>query len=968
LLLFRGADKTLRNNARHTAAELAVLSGNQALADLINNYDRSQVVLFNELPKYNDKRRGSISFATIRNLQRSRSNPQLHLLFSDNNNWTSSLSQATAAQLMRSGFLPNGSTPAGRFGTGRVETTMQRRTTSEIFGEGPINNKSAFTNQVQLDSRWETKIMKISKRAGGYGFSLRGPSYNSANSSLSNFNPTVDSPARQYIDTVDPGGSADRAGLKANDYILEINGDNVTCLPHNQCVAILKACEETLTLKICRLKTASPSASSRTPTASHQADRMKASEVDGLAALESLDASLNDYESVEYSNLQDFESDPDEFQDEPEPDYDAEDNVIGRRQSQPSANNSQNKNNAMREVRPSLPSALQLSLKQAAMERNNRLEQNGLATSNDNTTNGSARKLPNTPTGAVKTSIPPPAPPLPSMSSSLPRPSQAGDTAARRQAMPPLVQKQLEETRKQDDSHAALMAAIQRRRHHIESTDMEETSSGIDSRVNRTKKLQVVYPGGDIGRKEILSPGPTASAGLLQPPMSFKNSVTSDNGHLNNSSDSFDSGSYDDDDFTRKAEMARQFFVQSRTSTLSRDLPNNKAVLDVPDSNGYNAEQRNGQSSPRGIPMVSPKSPPRSSQQPVLGDIAQIAAQKALERQRNDDRLRANLEDGAPSNASYQGTRSYGLDTLNSKSRGGSSTVYTSPTPKKSIETPPTNPSRNKYPIQSNGGTQTVQLNGNVSHSSDVTSNASLLVNNNYNYRLTAASKQPVNILDNNTSSENNSLRNRKTGTSSDSSGFSIGNSVIIRSAGNSTRKENTHQSASAVPKWFENTGQHSSSMAASPSSPHRMNGNTDTSVSRDFNSIGSDSFIPPPAEFASADSDAPDSYPSSGLRSVVNFKSQSNSTVFKAKLSNSDSPLGKGYQTKALENWSVADVSDWLESLNYDEYKEAFRQRKVTGRMLASAEPGELASLGVAKLVHQVKLELEIKKYRASK
>jgi len=38
-------------------------------------------VLFQELPSYNDKRRGTISAATLRNLQRSRSNPQLSILF-----------------------------------------------------------------------------------------------------------------------------------------------------------------------------------------------------------------------------------------------------------------------------------------------------------------------------------------------------------------------------------------------------------------------------------------------------------------------------------------------------------------------------------------------------------------------------------------------------------------------------------------------------------------------------------------------------------------------------------------------------------------------------------------------------------------------------------------------------------------------------------------------------------------------
>ena len=41
-------------------------------------------VLFQELPTYNEKRRGTISAATLRNLQRSRSNPQLSHLFQSN--------------------------------------------------------------------------------------------------------------------------------------------------------------------------------------------------------------------------------------------------------------------------------------------------------------------------------------------------------------------------------------------------------------------------------------------------------------------------------------------------------------------------------------------------------------------------------------------------------------------------------------------------------------------------------------------------------------------------------------------------------------------------------------------------------------------------------------------------------------------------------------------------------------------
>lgn len=42
VLLFRGADKTVRNSANKDAAELAVISENLDLAHLITNFDSSQ--------------------------------------------------------------------------------------------------------------------------------------------------------------------------------------------------------------------------------------------------------------------------------------------------------------------------------------------------------------------------------------------------------------------------------------------------------------------------------------------------------------------------------------------------------------------------------------------------------------------------------------------------------------------------------------------------------------------------------------------------------------------------------------------------------------------------------------------------------------------------------------------------------------------------------------------------------------
>ena len=38
------------------------------------------------------------------------------------------------------------------------------------------------------------------------------------------FRPTAEFPALQYLDSIDPGSAADRAGLKAGDFILEVSG------------------------------------------------------------------------------------------------------------------------------------------------------------------------------------------------------------------------------------------------------------------------------------------------------------------------------------------------------------------------------------------------------------------------------------------------------------------------------------------------------------------------------------------------------------------------------------------------------------------------------------------------------------------------------------------------------------------------------------------------------------------------
>ena len=101
---------------------------------------------------------------------------------------------------------------------------------------------------------------------------------------------------------------------------------------------------------------------------------------------------------------------------------------------------------------------------------------------------------------------PPPPPPAPSSQNSSqkiaippppsqppPPPAVSGASALKprpKSNLPAHIQKQIEENKRHQDSHAALMAAIAKRRNIVDQTDMDAIAETIESRVQRTKKLQ----------------------------------------------------------------------------------------------------------------------------------------------------------------------------------------------------------------------------------------------------------------------------------------------------------------------------------------------------------------------------------------------------------------------------------------------------------------------------------------------
>ncbi|CAF0935373.1 unnamed protein product, partial [Didymodactylos carnosus] len=88
-----------------------------------------------------------------------------------------------------------------------------------------------------------TVVLQRGKK--GFGFVLRG-----SRDAGKLFNPTPSFPALQFLDSIEKGSNADKAGLKQNDYVLEINNLNVISMPHEECVNLIKKAGDTLALKV----------------------------------------------------------------------------------------------------------------------------------------------------------------------------------------------------------------------------------------------------------------------------------------------------------------------------------------------------------------------------------------------------------------------------------------------------------------------------------------------------------------------------------------------------------------------------------------------------------------------------------------------------------------------------------------------------------------------------------------------
>ncbi|XP_069675312.1 SH3 and multiple ankyrin repeat domains protein 3 isoform X2 [Periplaneta americana] len=130
------------------------------------------------------------------------------------------------------------------------------RTTSRVQGRRESMHKHFATAprlKKQLPAEPRTVVLHRARK--GFGFILRGAK---ATSPLMELQPSDRCPALQYLDDVDRGGVADMAGLRKGDYLLAINGEDVSAASHEHVVDLIRRSGDLVSMTVVSLGATAP--------------------------------------------------------------------------------------------------------------------------------------------------------------------------------------------------------------------------------------------------------------------------------------------------------------------------------------------------------------------------------------------------------------------------------------------------------------------------------------------------------------------------------------------------------------------------------------------------------------------------------------------------------------------------------------------------------------------------------------
>ncbi|KAL1469632.1 hypothetical protein MTO96_024896, partial [Rhipicephalus appendiculatus] len=129
----------------------------------------------------------------------------------------------------------------GMFPSAAVQEVKMRGSSSSQGRVRGRREMQSSSGAATLPRRWrmygEPRTVVLQRSKKGFGFVLRGAKATSP--LMEQRLPTENWPSLQYLDDVDKGGVADLAGLKRGDFLLEINGQDVSQATHECVVNII---------------------------------------------------------------------------------------------------------------------------------------------------------------------------------------------------------------------------------------------------------------------------------------------------------------------------------------------------------------------------------------------------------------------------------------------------------------------------------------------------------------------------------------------------------------------------------------------------------------------------------------------------------------------------------------------------------------------------------------------------------
>nr|CDS30536.1 SH3 and multiple ankyrin repeat domains protein [Hymenolepis microstoma] len=276
-LLLRGADPKEVNDDNQTPLEYALLTNRNEQATILQDFDPSKVVAIRDRPSYNTSRRptvngprGAVAYNYLHKspLTNAGSASEYMAVLSPSESLFSVDRFSTrniASPLATNGSVNcNGASNDGHANSNNSSFSHTREDYSGSlggiskaritnFGGGKQATTSASSRMLMSpcnggQEQFYTRTIAMRRGEDGFGFTLKGIPRNALIRDARQRLPST--PSNQYFNSVVPGGPADRAGARKGDYIVEIDGQDVTDDCHEDVVECIKNCGDSIIMRV----------------------------------------------------------------------------------------------------------------------------------------------------------------------------------------------------------------------------------------------------------------------------------------------------------------------------------------------------------------------------------------------------------------------------------------------------------------------------------------------------------------------------------------------------------------------------------------------------------------------------------------------------------------------------------------------------------------------------------------------